>query len=141
MVPIGLKGSVKFGVYLPEDLARELEDCMNIIGIRNKSKIIQEALRLFIVEHRWKTVGIASGVIGVIYDHEVKGVDEILTDIQHDYLDIIVTSIHVHLDKRRCMLAIIVKGDTKRIRELLNNIMGVKGVLVTRPMLLEVKET
>lgn len=38
------------------------------------------------------------------------------------------------------MLAIIVKGDTKRIRELLNNIMSVKGVPVTRPMLLEVKE-
>ena len=134
-----MKGSVKFGVYLPEDLARELEECMDITGIKSKSKIIQEALRLFIIEHRWKAVGKASGIIGIIYDHEVKGVDELLTDIQHDYLDVIITTIHVHLDKRKCMLAIIVKGDTNRIKELLNNIMKIKGVLVARPMLLEIK--
>lgn len=134
-----MKGPVKFGVYLPEDLARELEECMDIIGIKSKSKIIQEALRLFIIEHRWKAAGKASGIIGIIYDHEVKGVDELLTDIQHDYLDVIITTMHVHLDKRKCMLAIIVKGDTNKIKELLSNIMKIKGVLVARPMLLEIK--
>ncbi|ABN69120.1 putative transcriptional regulator, CopG family [Staphylothermus marinus F1] len=132
-----MKKPVKFGIYLPEDLARELGECMKITGIRKRSKIIQEALRLFIVEHRWKTVGKASGVIGVVYNHEVRGVDEALTDIQHEYLDIIVSTVHVHLDKEKCMLAIIVRGDTGRIKELLSNIMNIKGVLITRPMLLE----
>lgn len=132
-----MKKPVKFGIYLPEDLARELDECMKITGIRKRSKIIQEALRLFIVEHRWKTVGKASGVIGVVYNHEVRGVDEALTDIQHEYLDIIVSTVHVHLDKEKCMLAIIVRGDTGRIKELLSNIMNIKGVLITRPMLLE----
>ena len=134
-----MRGSIKFGVYLPEDLARELEECMDITGIKSKSKIIQEALRLFIVEHGWKAVGKASGIIGVIYDHEIRGVDELLTDIQHDYIDVIIATMHVHLDKRKCMLTIIVKGDTNRIKDLLNNIMKIKGVLVARPMLLEVK--
>ncbi|RLG81279.1 MAG: CopG family transcriptional regulator [Thermoprotei archaeon] len=134
-----MRGSIKFGVYLPEDLARELGKCMDITGIKSKSKIIQEALRLFIVEHGWKAVGKASGIIGVIYDHEIRGVDELLTDIQHDYIDVIIATMHVHLDKRKCMLTIIVKGDTNRIKDLLNNIMKIKGVLVARPMLLEVK--
>jgi len=129
---------VKFGVYLPEDLARELEECMELTGIRSKSRIIQEALRLFIIEHKWKSVGRVSGIIGIVYDHTISGVDELLTDIQHDYLDIIVSTIHVHLDKHRCMLAIIVRGDTGRIKKFINEIMGVRGVLITRSMLLGV---
>lgn len=128
---------VKFGVYLPKDLAKELDKCIKITGIDKKSKIVQEALRLFIIEHKWKAVGKASGIIGVIYNHEVKDVDKQLTDIQHDYLDIIVSTLHIHLSKEKCMLAIIVRGNTDRIKKLLSSIMNVKGVLLARPMLLE----
>lgn len=132
-----LEKPVKFGVYLPKDLAKELDKCIKITGIDKKSKIVQEALRLFIIEHKWKAVGKASGIIGVIYNHEVKDVDKQLTDIQHDYLDIIVSTLHIHLSKEKCMLAIIVRGNTDRIKKLLSSIKNVKGVLLARPMLLE----
>ena len=130
---------LKFGVYLPEDLAYELEKCMNVLGIRRKSKLIQEALKLFINEHRWRFGGKALGVIGVIYDHTVGSVDSKLTDIQHEFLDIILGTLHIHLDKRRCMLAIVVRGSTDKLRRLLGSIMKLRGVLFTRPLLLTVE--
>jgi CopG family nickel-responsive transcriptional regulator len=134
-----LEEPLRFGVYIPGDLARDLEECMRITDIRNRSRIVQEALRLFITEHKWRSGGSASGIIGVIYNHEVKGADELLTDVQHEFLDIIVSTVHVHLDRERCMLAIIVRGNTEKIKSLLNKIMGIRGVLVVRPILLEVK--
>jgi len=130
---------LKFGVYLPEELANELSECMKVLGVTSKSRIIQEALRLFINENRWRLGGSAVGTIGVIYDHTVPDVDESLTDIQHDYLDIVVSTIHVHLDKRRCMLNIIVKGNVERIKELLSKLINVRGVLFARPLLLKVE--
>ena len=131
-----MKGS-KFGVYLPEDLLKELEECMKSIGIYSKSKVVQEALRLFIAEHRWRTRGYVAGVIGVLYNHNADHVDEELTDIQHRFLDVIISALHIHLDRERCMLIIAVRGDTERIKELMNEIASVKGVLLTRPLLLE----
>ncbi len=133
-----MKGS-KFGVYIPEDLLRDLEACMKSMGIDSKSKVIQEALRLFITEHRWRASGYAAGVIGVLYNHDVGHVDEELTDIQHKFLDIIISALHIHLDRERCMLLIAVRGDTDRIKELINAISGLRGVLLTRPLLLEVQ--
>ncbi len=127
----------KFGVYIPEDLLKDLETCMRSMGIDSKSKVIQEALRLFITEHRWRTSGYAAGVIGVLYNHDVGHVDEELTDIQHGFLDIIISALHIHLDRERCMLLIAVRGDTNRIKELINAISGLRGVLLTRPLLLE----
>ncbi len=131
---------VKFGVYIPQDLAIELEKVIEQIGIKSKSKIIQEALRMYINEYRWRVHGKVCGVVGVIYNHEVRGVDEKLTDIQHEYIDIIIATTHVHLDREKCMLAIIVRGDSSRVKEFINNLENIKGILLTRTMLLESRE-
>ena len=131
------RSKTKFGVYMPDELVKDLELCMKTTGIKSKSKLIQEALRLFITEHRWRLAGRAVGIIGVVYNHDVGHVDEELTDLQHEFLDIVISAVHVHLDKEKCMLAIIVRGDTERIKKLLNSIMGLRGVLIARPLLLE----
>lgn len=134
------KGEAKFGVYLPIDLARQLEGFMRETGIKSKSRLVQEALRVFLLEHAWRSGKAVAGVIGVFYNHEVRGVDEALTDIQHDYLDIILSTLHVHLTRDHCMLAITVRGQTRRIRELVNKLMGINGVIVVRPLLLAIGE-
>lgn len=129
----------KFGVYLTDELYEKLQEYMDKLSIRSKSKLLQEALRLFIVEHQWKLGGNVVGLIGIIYDHECPDVDNRLTDVQHKYISLIVSTVHVHLDKRKCMLAIIVRGHTEEIRNLLNDLMNIRGVLLTRQILLPVE--
>ena len=126
----------KFGIYVPEDLSKDLEKCMESLGINSKSALIREALKLFISEHRWKSSDRAVGIIGVIYNHSVKGADEELTNIQHGFLDMIVSTLHIHLSRDKCMLAIVVKGPTDKMRKLLGKLSSVKGVEITRPLLL-----
>jgi len=110
---------------------------MKLSGMSSKSKVIQEALRLFIIEQRWRLAeGKVAGVLGIIYDHEVGHADEVLTDIQHKYLDVVISTMHIHLDVRNCMLAIAVRGRAERVRELINEIEKVKGVKLVRPMLM-----
>ena len=129
----------KFGVYLTDELYEKLQEYMDKLGIRSKSKLLQEALRLFIVEHQWKLGGNVVGLIGIVYDHEYPDVDNRLTDVQHRYISLIVSTVHIHLDKRKCMLAIIVRGDAEKIRKLLNDLMNIRGVLLTRQILLPVE--
>ncbi len=126
----------RFGIYLPKDLLEELEKIMSDINIKSKSKLVQEALRMFIVEQKWRLAGKATGVIGLVYDHTVHEVDEKVTDVQHKYLDVVVAALHVHLDPVRCMLLIVVRGDTSKIKELYKELMGIDGVLLIRPLLL-----
>ena len=128
---------IRFGIYLPGELAEELEKIMRERGIRNRSRIVQEAIRMFVNEHKWRKHGRVCGVIGVVYNHEVSGVDEKLTDIQHEFLDTIVSTLHVHLDREKCLLAIVVRGESDRVKKLIGLLEGIKGVLLTRTMLLE----
>jgi CopG family nickel-responsive transcriptional regulator len=127
---------MKIGVYIPGELARKLEDLMKDLSVYNFSHIVQEALRMYIIEREWKTRGLATGVIVVLYNHEVRGVDEALTDIQHEYLELISAVMHIHLDRENCLVAIAVKGDSNSLKKLIGSIESLKGVKLVRPILI-----
>jgi len=131
-----LSASSKFGVYIPQDLAKDLEECMKFLGIQSKSKFIQESIRAFISEHKWRLHGRAVGVISLIYNHHIKGADERLTDVQHDFIDIIVGTLHVHLSKDLCLLVIIVRGSTDKIKKFVGSVMNIRGVKLVRQALI-----
>ncbi|MEM3967417.1 MAG: ribbon-helix-helix protein, CopG family, partial [Ignisphaera sp.] len=82
---------VKFGVYIQRELIEELDRIMLNSGIRNRSKLLQEALRLFIVENRWISSKEVVGSISILYNHDVGDIDKRLTDIQHTFRDIIIS--------------------------------------------------
>jgi len=131
---------IKFGVYIPEDIARELEDIMKSMGIDNKSKVIQEALRVFVLENKWYFTKNVAGSIAILYNHDVDEVDVKLTDIQHEYIDIIKASMHIHLDEKKCMLLIAVKGESSKIKELIGKLHTIRGVLLIRHVLLSLED-
>lgn len=123
---------LRVGVYIPKDLAEKLLEIMKDMGIDTLSRIVQESIRLFIAEHSWRIGGEVVGAIGVLYDHEVSNVDEELTDTQHRFLSIVISSMHVHLDERNCLLMIIVRGSSDTIKKFVSSIEKIKGVKLVR---------
>ena len=53
---------------------------------------------------------------------------EKLTEIQHGHADLIVATLHMHLDHDHCMEVVLVKGDAKKIRDLTDKLTSQKGV-------------
>src|SRR5439155_25129042 len=81
----------------------------------------------------------AMGVVTLIYDHHVSRIASRLTDLQHHHLDRVVTTTHVHLDERRCLEVILLRGPAREIRELANDLVGTKGVETGRLVLASAK--
>ena len=123
------KGVSRISVSVPPELLREFDLLVNEIGY-DRSKAVQKAMRNFITEYRFhKLEGEGAGALLVLYDHEVPGLDGVLTDTQHVYGDVINASMHVHLDERRCLQIIAVKGDLEKIQELAKELMAKRGVI------------
>lgn len=121
---------VRVGVTFPPELLKELDEIIKEIGYESRSKAIQDSVKQFITEYRWtkKEKGIKAGVLTMIYNHEVKGLEETLTDIQHRYNELIRSSMHIHLSKEYCLEAIAVQGEAEEILKLTKEIMSKKGV-------------
>ncbi len=60
----------------------------------------------------------------------VQQTDEILkNDIQHHFHDIIISTMHVHLEYEKCLEIIAVSGPYKRVKKLKNDLQRLKSVL------------
>ncbi|MEM3383336.1 MAG: nickel-responsive transcriptional regulator NikR [Nitrososphaerales archaeon] len=127
------KGVSRISISLPPDLLDEFDKVIKQIGY-DRSKAIQLSIRNFLTENKWmhEEKGIVMGALAMIYDHEVKGLEESLTDTEHIYSDIISSSMHIHLDERKCLEIIALKGKVESIRDLTQKLMGKRGVMQIR---------
>lgn len=128
---------IRVGVTFPPELLKDFDEIINKMGYENRSKAVQDAVRLFVSERKWlqEERGVQAGVLMMIYDHEVKSLESTLTDIQHDYAHIISSTMHVHLSERDCLEAIAVKGDAAEIRKLSDELAAKRGVKILKTML------
>jgi len=121
---------VRVGVTFPPDLLKEFDEIIGKMGYDSRSKAIQDSVRLFVTEYKGirEQRGTRVGVLVMIYDHEVEGLEEALTNAQHKYGSVIRSSMHVHLSDRDCLEAIAVKGDADEIRKLAQELATMRGV-------------
>ena len=127
---MGKNQVVRFSVSVPSDLFRRFDDHRKRLGYENRSKAIQDAMQSLITESKWmcEKMGRGIGAIAMVYEHGVKGLEDELTDIQHNFEEIICSSMHVHLDADNCLEIIAVKGKAGDVRILAQELKTKKGV-------------
>ncbi|MCD6558689.1 nickel-responsive transcriptional regulator NikR [Palaeococcus sp. (in: euryarchaeotes)] len=120
---------VRFGVSIPEDLLKKFDDIIDEKGYANRSEAIRDLIRDFIVRHEWE-VGDkeVAGTITIVYNHDEADVVEELLDMQHEYVNNIISSIHVHMDEHNCLEVIIVKGRASDVKTIAERLISLKGV-------------
>jgi len=74
----------------------------------------------------------------MVYDHEVKGLESELTEVQHEHSKVVSSAMHVHVGERDCLEAIAVKGIASEIRELSNELTTKKGVKILKTMIVSI---
>ena len=125
---------VRVGVTFPPELLKDLDEISEEMGYDSRSKAIQDAVASFVTEQKLlhKQKGKTAGVLVMVYDHDVKGLEDNLIESQHHHRNIINSVLHVHLSDRECLEAIAVKGDAEDIRKLAQELTTRKGVKQVR---------
>jgi CopG family nickel-responsive transcriptional regulator len=119
----------RFSMSLPPSLQRQLDEMSREKGYDNRSQAIADMIRDQIVEHRQKAdTGEIAGTITLVYDHHKPHLQTTLTDIQHDHHEVILTTVHVHLDHHNCLEVLIVRGQASIIRKIADELIAAKGV-------------
>jgi CopG family nickel-responsive transcriptional regulator len=119
----------RFSVSLPPSLLDQLDLMAQEKSYDNRSLAIADMIRDQLVEHRQKFGHEEiAGTITLVYDHHKMHVQETLTDIQHDHHEVILSSVHVHLDHHNCLEVLLVRGKAGVIRKIADELIAAKGV-------------
>ena len=124
----------RVGVTFPPDLLKELDEAIEKMGYESRSKAVQDAVRSFLTEYQTlqKEKGTKVGVLVMVYDPEVRALEDALVETQHKHSHVVYSSLHVHLSKRECLEAVAVRGNVEEIRKLAQELATRKGVKQVR---------
>ena len=125
---------MRFSVAMPEDLLVKFDHLVARRGLaKNRSEVIRDLVRDALVEDMCAMPGrLVIGTLNIVYNHHANDIQEKLHSIQHDYLDMFVASMHVHIDHDNCLEVIVLKGETGLVQDVANMILGTKGVKTGR---------
>lgn len=120
---------IRFGISMDKDLLSRLDKEIVKRGYPNRSEAIRDLVRSQLVELEWSQEDEeVAGTVTIIYDHHVRGLSDILLELQHEHHEMIMSVMHVHLAHDNCLEVMVVKGKASEARDLAGRLIGVKGV-------------
>lgn len=126
----------RIGIAIPEDLLEEFDRLIKKRGYATRSEAVRDLVRKELVDEISASPNMeVYGTVTLIYDHHARLLLDKLVDIQHQYHDAIMSSVHVHLDHNNCLEVILVRGKSTLVQKLANALIATKGVKHGRFML------
>ncbi len=120
----------RIGISLPKNLLDKFDEILSLRGYSSRSEGLRDSIRSSITYYQWisDVKGERQGVITMVYDHDQRGLLETLTEIQHEYVNVIQASIHSHITHSRCLEVILLRGDGAVLKDITERLMSQKGV-------------
>jgi len=119
---------IRFGVSLEKELLEKFDKLSKEKQYPNRSEAIRDLIREELVKREWAEGKEVAGAITLVFDHHKRELMNTLTDIQHDFYQLIISSQHVHLDHDNCLEIIVVRGKPRGVKELADKLRATKGV-------------
>lgn len=128
----------RLGITFPPELLKDFDEITEKMGYESRSKAIQDAVRLFVAERKWVQQDEKieqTGIILMIYDHDMRGLESGLTESQHHHKSLVTSTLHVHMSETDCLEAIAVKGKASEIRHLSDELATKRGVKILKTII------
>ena len=119
----------RFGISLDSELLEGFDILIAKKGYSNRSEAIRDLIRDTIVKEEWEEgKEETAGTITLVYSHETRELSDTLTELQHRYHSLIVSTMHIHLDAHNCLEVLVVRGKGRDIRKIADKLTGTRGV-------------
>ena len=127
----------RISVSLAEDLLIDLDLMVANRGFESRSQAISDMINHHLIEHK-RQMGdeIMAGTITLLYDHSTRGLQKQLADLQHIYIDEVISSLHVHLMHNQTMEVILVQGPATKVQQIADEMITLRGVINGRMQLM-----
>ncbi len=118
----------RVSITIDPDLLSGLDDLVARAGHANRSEVIRDLVRARLVESI-EAEHVVAATLSVVYDHARRALADTLVEIAHAHHDLVLSTLHVHLDHDRCLEITALRGPLRALRDYAAHATGLKGVL------------
>jgi CopG family nickel-responsive transcriptional regulator len=123
-------------ITLPNDLLIRFDDFMKARGYYSRSEAFRDAVRNLIAEADIAKLetGVVAATIMITSDYARRDVDLRMTEVRHEFDDVVVENVHRHIDDKYCLEIFIAQGKNERILDLIGRVRGMRGIQQVKAM-------
>jgi CopG family nickel-responsive transcriptional regulator len=118
----------RFGVSLDKALLDKFDRYIKERNYSNRSEAFRDLIRQELIKKEWLEGDDVAGAITLIYDHHRRDLLNKITDLQHDFQKVIISTQHIHLDHDNCLEIVAVRGQPREVSKLADMMKSIKGV-------------
>lgn len=118
----------RFGVSLDEDLLKALDEFVADNQFANRSQAIRHLIEKNLTEEKWKCDNIVAGAVVLVFNNQKREILKKSSEIQFEFSDLILSVQGFYLNEINYMEIIAVKGPSKRLTEISEKLIGIKGI-------------
>lgn len=120
----------RFTISLSEELAREFDALIAVRGYENRSEAVRDLIRRELDQQRRQRQPQAHCVanLSYVYNHHQRDLADRLIELQHEYHDLCVSTLHAHLDHDNCLESVILRGHLDEVQRFADRLMAERGV-------------
>jgi CopG family nickel-responsive transcriptional regulator len=120
----------RISVSLPETLLHALDAMVTERGFASRSHAVNDMLHQALTEHKSRQGDdIMVGIVTLFYDNSVAGLQKQLADLQFQYIDEVISSLHVHLAHNQTMEVVLVQGPAAKLQAIADSMITRRGII------------
>lgn len=117
-------------ISLDESLLAQFDAFIRRQGYENRSEAVRDLLRGRLEQDHLALdrTGPAVGCLSYVYNHHQRELARRLTSTQHAHHELVLTTLHVHLDHDNCLEVAILRGEAADLQHFAEETMAETGV-------------
>ena len=99
-------------------------------GYATRSEALRDLIREALIQQKieMKSETQALGSLTLVYDHHASNLLQEMTQIQHNFHELILSVMHLHVNHNDCLEVIALRGIVAEIVALANGLLSLKGI-------------
>lgn len=117
-------------ITLDDDLVDQFEAFIGKQGYSNRSEAFRDLIRerLARIETDQRHIGDCYATLTYVFDHHERDLAARMTEASHNHHDLVVSTLHVHLDHNNCLETAVLRGPIPRIKTFSDTVIAQSGV-------------
>ena len=121
---------IRFGVSIEQDLLENYDRVIAERGYATRSEALRDLIREALIQQKieMNSKTPALGSLTLVYDHHASNLLQEMTQIQHNFHELILSVMHLHVNHNDCLEVIALRGIVAEIVALANGLLSLKGI-------------
>jgi CopG family nickel-responsive transcriptional regulator len=120
---------VRFSVSMEADLLDSFDRYCREGKFATRSEAVRQLVRDTLTTHAWESdAQDAAATLTLVYDHHRTHLTDRLLELQHRHTEMVVSTMHVHLDHDNCLEVIVLRGKAGTLQKIASELRGLKGI-------------